>query len=119
MSACLPSLPSVSVVSRSACRLGASGFCARPSVRALGGFVVAVGFASSSSAAAFARLWAARLPAVCCGCAVRSSGGLAWVSVPVLPASAPVVVRAGSPVVAVGAPPAVRSAVAGGGVWAV
>lgn len=81
--------------------------------------MAAVGFASSSAASGFARLWAVRLPAVCRGCAVRSSGGLSWVSVPVLPASAPAVVRAGAPLVAVGAPPAVRSAVAGGGVWAV
>lgn len=111
-------LPSVSSVSRSACRLGSSGFAVRPSFRALGGFVAAVGFARPALAAQFARHWAANLPAACRGCAVRRSGGLSWVSVPVLPASAPAVVRQGSPVSAVGSPPSVRSAVASGGAWA-
>ena len=111
------SLPSVSSVSRSACRLGSSGFSVRPSSRALGGFVAAVGFSRPALAAQFARYWAPLLPSVCRGCAVRRSGGLSWVSVPVLPASAPAVVRSGTPVVALGSPPSVRSAVAGGGVW--
>lgn len=112
-------LPSLSVLSRSACRLGASGFSCRPSARALGGFVVAAGFRGSGSASAFAARWAAVLPAWCGGCVVRLSGGLWWVSVPVLPASVPAVVRSGAPLVAVGAPPAVRAAVAAGGVWSV
>ena len=111
------SLPSVSVISRSACLLGSSGFSVRPSSRALGGFVAAVGFSRPALAAQFARHWAALLPAVCRGCAVRRSGGLSWVSVPVLPASTPAVVRSGASVVALGSPPSVRSAVAGGGVW--
>ena len=68
-------------------------------------------------AAQFARHWAQLLPAICRGCAVRRSGGLSWVSVPVLPASAPALVRAGAPLVALGSPPSVRSTVAGGGLW--
>ncbi len=111
------SLPSVSLVSRSACCLGSSGFAVRPSSRALGGFVAAVGFARPALAAQFARYWAPLLPSVCRGCAVRRFGRLSWVSVPVLPASAPAVVRSGAPLVAVGSPSSVRSAVAGGGVW--
>lgn len=110
-------LPSVSSVSRSACRLGASGFTVRPSSRGLGGFVVAVGFSRPVLAVQFARAWAFRLPAGCRGCVVKRFGGLAWVSVPVLPASVPALCRAGSPVSVVGAPPAVRLAVLGGGVW--
>lgn len=110
-------LPSLSLVSRSACSWGASGFACRPSSRALGGFVAAVGFSSARSASAFAARWAGSLPAACRGCVVRVSGGLSWVSVPVLPASVPAVVRPGAPLVVVGSPPAVRSAVAGGGVW--
>ena len=110
-------LPSLSAVSRSACCRSASGFACRPSLRALGGFVAAVGFASSARAGAFASLWAAALPAACRGCVVRFGGGLWWVSVPVLPASAPAVVRSGSPLVAVGSPAAVRSAVSSPGVW--
>lgn len=111
------SLPSVSSVSRSACRFASSGFAVRPSARALGGFVAAVGFARPALAAQFARHWALLLPAACRGCVVRRSGGLSWVSVPVLPASAPAVVRSGAPLVALGSPPSVRSAVTGGGVW--
>lgn len=110
-------LPPVSSVSRSACRFGSSGFAVRPSSHALAGFVAAVGFTRPALAVQFARHWAALLPSVCRGCAVRRSGGLSWVSVPVLPASAPALVRSGAPLVAVGSPPSVRSAVAGGGVW--
>ncbi len=64
-------LPSVSVVSRSACRLAASGFAVRQSSRALGGFVAAVGFRRSALAAEFARRWAVQLPAACSGCVIR------------------------------------------------
>lgn len=110
-------LPSLSALSRSACRLGASGFACRPSQRALGGFVAVAAFSSAVSAGLFAKSWGAVLPVRCRGCVVRFSGGLAWVSVPVLPASAPSAVRAGAPLVAVGSPPAVRSAIAAGGVW--
>lgn len=113
------SLPSVSVVSRAACRAGASGFAVRPSSRGLGGFVAAVGFRRPAFAAAFAASFAAVLPAVCRGCVVAVSGGLSWVSVPVLPASVPAVVRSGAPLVAVGSPPAVRAAFLAGGVWSV
>ena len=69
-------LPSVSVVSKSACRLGSSGFAVRSSSRALGGFVASVGFVRPALAAQFARFWAALLPAGCCGCVVRRSGRL-------------------------------------------
>jgi hypothetical protein len=92
-------------------------FAVRPSTRALGGFVSAVGFASFSLAAQFARFWAVRLPAGCGGCIIKRAGGMAWVSVPVLPASAPALCRQGSPVAVVGSPPACRSAVVAGGVW--
>ncbi len=111
-------LPSVSVVSRSACRLAASGFAVRQSSRALGGFVAAVGFRRSALAAEFARRWAVQLPAACSGCVIRRSGSYFVVSVPVLPASAPARCRAGGVVSVVGSPPACRSAVASGGVWA-
>jgi hypothetical protein len=111
-------LPSVSAVSRSACRLGASGFSVRPSCRGLGGFVAAVGFSRPALAAQFACAWASRLPAGCRWCVVKRAGGFSWVSVPILPSSAPVLCRAGSPVSVVGAPSAVRSAVVSGGVWA-
>ena len=111
-------LPSVSAVSRAACRFAGSGFAVRPSARALGGFVAAVGFRRGPLAGEFARFWASRLPAGCRGCVVKRSGGLFWVSVPVLPASAPRLARQGAPVVAVGSPPAVRASVAAGGVWA-
>jgi hypothetical protein len=113
-------LPSLSVLSRSACRWGSSGFGCRPSGRGLGGFVVSVGFRRAALASGFAGLWSARLPCVCRGCVVRFSGGLWWVSVPVLPASVPFVVRSsGAPLVAVGSPPAVRAAVLAVGVWSV
>ena len=69
-------LPSVSIVSRSACRLGSSGFAVRPSARALGGFSAAVGFASFGLAAQFARSWAVRLRP--CVAGVSSSGPGAW-----------------------------------------
>ena len=111
-------LPSVSFISRCACRFAASGFCVRPSSHGLGGFVAAVGFASGSLSGQFARFVAPRLPRRCGGVFVRRSGGLFWVSVPVLPASVPALCRSGSPVSAVGSPPAVRSAVVSGGVWA-
>lgn len=114
------SLPSVSSVSAAGCRLGASGFSVRPSSRGLGGFVAAVGFRSSSSASLLAARLGSCLPACCGGCVVRFLGGLFWVSVPVLPASVPAVVRSsGGPLVVVGSPPAVRSAVVGGGLWSV
>lgn len=112
------SLPSVSTVSRSACLAGSSAFAVRPSVRALGGFSAAVGFRRPDLAGQFARSWAVRLPAACGGCVVKRAGGMAWVSVPVLPASAPAACRQGSPVAVVGSPPACRAAVAAGGVWA-
>lgn len=113
-------LPSVGLVSSAACRLGSSGFAVRPSARSLGGFVAVAGFRAAASAALFAARVAASLPAACRGCVVRVSGGLSWVSVPVLPASVPAVVRSsGSPLVVVGSPPAVRSAVLSGGVWSV
>ncbi len=96
MSALLPSLPSLSSVSRSACAWGASGFGCRSSARALGGFVAVVGFVCGASASAFAASWAPVLPSVCRGCVVRRAGRLWLVSVPVLPASAPAVVRAGA-----------------------
>ena len=111
------SLPSVAIVSRSACRLGSSGFAVRPSVHGLGGFVSAVGFARPDLAAQFARFWAVRLPAGCGGCVIKRAGGMAWVSVPVLPASVPVACRQGAPVAVVGSPPACRAAIASGGVW--
>ena len=111
-------LPSVLVVSKSACRLGSSGFAVRSSSRALGGFVASVGFVRPALAAQFARFWAALLPAGCCGCVVRRSGRFFWVSVPVLPASVPASCRQGGGVVSVlGSPPACRRAVASGGVW--
>ena len=110
-------LPSVATVSRSACRLGSSGFAVRQSARALGGFVAVAGFATPAAASSFARGWAIALPRGCNGCVVRRAGGLAWVSVPVLPASAPALVRRGSPLAVCGSPPACRSAVAAGGVW--
>lgn len=113
----LSSLPSLS---RSACRLGASLFSCRVSSRALGGFVAVAGFRGSASASAFSRLCAASLPALCGGCVVRFVGGLFLVSVPVLPASVPFLVRAGAgPVCCVGAPPAVRASFLAGGVWSV
>lgn len=112
-------LPSVSAVSRSACCLSASGFAVRPSSRGLGGFVAAVGFRRPAAAAAFAVLWARALPSVCRGCVVRVASGLSWVSVPVLAASVPaVVVAGGGPLVVVGSPPSVRSAVASSPLWA-
>jgi hypothetical protein len=111
-------LPSVSTVSRAACRHGSSAFAVRPSVHGLGGYVAAVGFVRFSQAAQFARTWAVRLPPACGGCAVKRAGGLVWVSVPVLPASAPVLCRRGAPVAVAGSPPACRQAVAGCGVWA-
>lgn len=112
-------LPSLSTLSKSACLLGASGFCVRPSVRGLAGFVVSVGFRRQTQAALFARSWAARLPSACKGCALKRAGAFVWVSVPVLPASVPAVVRRGAgPLWVVGAPPACRRAVAAGGPWA-
>ncbi len=110
-------LPNVSGVSKTACRFGSSGFAVRPSPHGLGGFVAAVGFRRSAYAALFARFWAPQLPAGCKGCVVRRGGGLFWVSIPVLPASVPAVCRAGSPICAVGSPPACRQAVAAGGIW--
>ncbi len=74
----------------------ALGVSFRPSVRALCGVVAVVRFASAAGAAAFARSWSRRLPAACCGCAVRSvpaGAGVApsWVvSVPVAPPPVPV-----------------------------
>lgn len=113
-------LPSLSVVSRVACCWAASGFGVRPSGRGLGGFVAVVGFRRSSLASGFAALWGARLPFVCRGCVVRFGGGLFWVSVPVLPASVPALVRSSrAPLVVVGSPPALRSAFLAGGVWSV
>jgi len=112
-------LPSVSLLSRSACLFGASGFCVRSSVRGLAGFVVSVGFRRQTQAALFARSWAVRLPSGCNGCVLKRSGGLVWVSIPVLPASVPAVVRRGAgPLSVLGAPPACRRAVASGGAWA-
>ena len=116
------SLPSVSSVSSVGCRFGASLFACRVSARALGGFVCVVGFRSFASASLFSVAVAAWLPPVCGGVvARRSSCGRLWLcSVPVLPASAPALVRSGAgPVSAVGSPSAVRSAVAAGGVWSV
>ncbi len=111
-------LPSLSSLSRSACRFGSSGFAVRPSSRGLGGFVAAVGFRRPVLASEFARYWAAGLPRGCNGCVLKRKGGFFWVSVPVWPASVPAVVRQGAgPVWVVGSPPACRRAVAGGGVW--
>jgi hypothetical protein len=112
-------LPSVSSVSRSACLFGASGFGVRLSVRGLAGFVVSAGFRRQTQAALFARSWAVKLPSCCNGCVVKRSGSRVWVSVPVLPASVPAVVRQGStPLWVVGSPPACRQVVASGGAWA-
>lgn len=110
-------LPSLSTISKSACCAGSSGFTVRPSSHGLGGFVAAAGFKTSQLSSHFAKKWAQKLPKKCGGVFVRCSGGLWWVSVPVLPASAPVPARRGAVVSVVGSPPACRSAVADGGVW--
>jgi hypothetical protein len=88
------SVPAVPSVVRSACAGFAPwsasllGVSVRPSARALSGAVAVVLFSSSSAAGAFARSWAARLPAACRGCVVRSVPGGWSVSVPVaVPAS--------------------------------
>lgn len=65
-------LPSVSVVSKSACRLGSSGFAVRSSSRALGGFVASVGFVRPALAAQFARFFG--LPCFLLVVAVALSG---------------------------------------------
>ena len=106
---------SVSLVSRRACRFGASGFCVRHSAHSFSGFVAVAGFRSFRQAGLFAR-WAA--PAVKRSVFVRSRSGFHWVSVPVLPASVPKLVRAGAPVVRLGSPPACRLAFLSGGEWA-
>jgi len=111
------SLPSLSHISRSACRLGSSGFTVRPSTRGLGGFVAVVGFSRPALAAQFARCWAVLLPAACGGCFVRRAGRLSWVSVPVLPVSVPGLVRSGVALSVFGSPPACRRVVSAGGVW--
>jgi hypothetical protein len=50
---------------------------------------------------------------------LKRSGGLVWVSIPVLPASVPAVVRRGAgPLSVLGAPPACRRVIASGGTWA-
>ncbi len=107
---------SVSLVSRRACRLGASGFGVRPSSRSFSGFVAVAGFRQARLAGLFAS-WAAR--SVRRTVVVRSRRGLHWVSVPVLPASVPRVVRSGAPLVCLGSPPACRLAFLDGGAWAV
>jgi len=82
-------VPSVRSVVRSArfrCAAwggSALGLSVRPSVRSLSGFVAVVRFRSLAGASAFARCWGRRLPAVCRGCVLRSSGGFWFVSVPV------------------------------------
>lgn len=115
------SLPSLSSVSALSCLIGASGFGCRPSSRGLGGFVAVVGFRRRSLASVAAGRFASLLPACCGGCVVRfcSRSGLFVVSVPVLPASVPAVVRRGSSLWFVGAPPALRSSFMSGGVWSV
>ncbi len=100
---------SVSLVSRRACRFGASGFCVRPSSHSFSGFVAVAGFKSFRQADLFAR-WAA--PAVKRSVFVRSRLGFHWVSVPRL-------VRSGAPLVCLGSPPACRLAFLAGGEWAV
>lgn len=108
-------VPSVSLVSRFACLWGFSGFCVRPSSSSFSGFVAVAGFRSPRQAAFFAR-WAAALLGR--SVVVRRAGGLRWVSVPVLPASVPRFCRLGAPVSGVASPPALRWAIASGGIWA-
>ena len=82
-------VPSVRSVVRSARFLcapwggSALGLSVRASGRSLSGAVAVVRFRSLGGAAAFARCWGRRLPAVCRGCALRFAGGFWFVSVPV------------------------------------
>lgn len=112
------SLPSVLSVSRLACRLGASAVSCRASVRALGGFVLCVGFRSGAAAGRAARRFAALLPSRCRGVRVRRHGGFLWLSVPVIPGSVPAIVAAGVPLSSFGSPPSVRSSVVSSPAWA-
>lgn len=71
------------VVAGSCVGSGASRWFVRSSARSLSGFVLVASFASASAARLFAARWAVRLPVACRGCAVRRSGSLWAVSVPV------------------------------------
>lgn len=70
-------------VSGSAVGCGACSWFVRSSARSLSGFVLVASFGSAAAARSFAARWAVRLPAACRGCAVRRSGALWAVSVPV------------------------------------
>ena len=71
------------VVAGSCVGSGAASWFVRSSARSLSGFVLVASFASAAAARSFAARWAVRLPAACCGCAVRRCGSLWAVSVPV------------------------------------
>ena len=75
-----------------------SSFCVRPSSRSASGFVAAAVFSSRRHAFAFSDAWAARLPRVIPGCAVRPVSGGFSVSVPVRPVAVPAACVEGSPV---------------------